>query len=146
MIKIKTHSPDRFEALALKLQMTATKDDPMLSLHALERMWPEWINEDGMHLTNYDIAVRARFAPKTSIIYTYNRGKIMPKPNPEALHVRACALEAEDIAVRSGAAPNPHFAATEPSERILEFIFRIFILLFFCNFCSFVPGFQQATY
>ena len=31
----------------------------MLSLHALERMWPEWINEDGMHLTNYDIAVRA---------------------------------------------------------------------------------------
>ena len=50
---------NRFEALALKLMVTATKDDPLLSLYALERMWPEWKNEDGMHLTNYDIAVRA---------------------------------------------------------------------------------------
>uniref|UniRef100_A0A7S0THV7 Ion transport domain-containing protein n=1 Tax=Hemiselmis andersenii TaxID=464988 RepID=A0A7S0THV7_HEMAN len=47
-----------FERAALELQQHATKDDPMLSLHALERMWPEWINEDGMHLTSYDIAVR----------------------------------------------------------------------------------------
>jgi hypothetical protein len=32
----------------------------MITMQHFVRMWPEWINEDGRHLTCYDIAVSAK--------------------------------------------------------------------------------------
>ena len=49
-----------FENLACRLQDAITKTDPIMSLHALERMWTDWVNEEDQCMTCLDIAVMAR--------------------------------------------------------------------------------------
>jgi len=50
---------EEFEWLAVRLQDSVTKEDTALSLYALEKRWSDWQNEEGVCMTNLDIAVMA---------------------------------------------------------------------------------------